>query len=162
MRKISAEIWRKWLDFWLVQVCGCILCRKSMRMISGWVEENMKKVVARGKEATSPPPVPVEPLPCLTSGPPGPRPRLNKRREIVNHYVCVYLIYEKHSPSIFLTLNKDLQLLKIKLWSQDNMGSGRTYLQSLQPIMTSLFVSLLYLQGLPFIWLSCDWCCTCF
>ena len=40
--------------------------------------EYEKKVVARGKEATSPPPVPVEPLPCLTSGPPGPRPRLNK------------------------------------------------------------------------------------
>ena len=37
--------------------------------------ENMKKVVARGKEATSPPPVPVEPLPCLTSGPPAPRRR---------------------------------------------------------------------------------------
>ena len=33
--------------------------------------EYEKKVVARGKEATSPPPVPVEPLPCLASGPPG-------------------------------------------------------------------------------------------
>ena len=37
------------------------------------MEENMKKVVARGREATSPPLVPVEPLPCLTSGLPGPR-----------------------------------------------------------------------------------------
>ena len=26
--------------------------------------------------------------------------------DIVNHCVCVYLIYEKHSSSIFVTLNQ--------------------------------------------------------
>ena len=150
-----------WLFAWLlVLVFGCILFRKNMRIICGWVEENMKKVVARGKEATSPPPVPVEPLPSLALGPPAPRQRfrlllsfwflscllVNKGdssiSDIVNHCVCVYLIYEKHSSSIFVTLNGDLQSLKIKLWSQHNMGSGTTYFQFLQPIMTSLFVSI--------------------
>ena len=56
-----------------------------------------------------------------------------------------------------MTLNGDLQSLKIKLWSQDNMGSGTTYFHFLQPIMTSLFVSIFivikFAKYLTILWL---------